>query len=96
MGSGFSKMKKQAKMMQDQFDQFQEDLKKIEEVGVAGGGLVKITLNGSKEMKKVELQKECVDPGDVEGLQDLIVAAYKDAFTKIEAKSSASPLGGIL
>ncbi len=82
--------------MQDQFDQFQEELKKMEEVGMAGGGLVKITLNGAKEMKKVEIQKECVDPSDIEGLQDLIVAAYKDAFTKVEAKASpASPFGGL-
>jgi nucleoid-associated protein EbfC len=97
MGSGFSKMKKQAKMMQSQFDQMQEELKKHEEVGSSGGGLVKIWLNGLKEMKKIEIQKECVDPNDLEGLQDLIVAAYKEAFEKVEAKSNdSSPFGGLL
>ncbi len=96
MGSGFSKMKKQARLMQDQFGQMQEELKKMEEVGSAGGGLVTITLSGAKEMKHVKIQKECVDPNDIEGLQDLIVAAYKDAFAKIEAKTSgSSPFAGL-
>jgi nucleoid-associated protein EbfC len=97
MGSGFSKMKKQAKMMQDQFEQFQNDLKKVEELGISGGGLVKVTLNGLKEMIKIEIQKECVDPNDIEGLQDLIIAAAHEAFTKVEAKASdSSPLSGLL
>ncbi len=97
MGSGFSKMKKQAKLMQDQYEQFQQELKKVEEVGTAGGGLVKVSLNGLKEMIKIQIQKECVDPNDIEGLQDLIIAATHDAFAKVEAKANeSSPLGGFL
>ena len=84
MGSGFSKMKKQAKMMQDQFHAAQEKLKQIEETGEAGNGLVKITLNGEKEIKKIEIHPDCVDPSDIEGLVDLILSAHRKACKKVQ------------
>jgi nucleoid-associated protein EbfC len=81
MGSGFSKMKKQARMMQEQFGQIKEKLasKKIE--GSSGGGLVKVTLNGEKELTAISINPECLS--DVEGLQDLILAAYANASEQI-------------
>jgi DNA-binding YbaB/EbfC family protein len=93
MGSNFSKMKKQAKALQEQFSKMQEDLKKIEEIGSSGSGLVQITLDGEKNMKKVSISPDCVDPEDVEALQDLIQAAYKDATDKVDEKASASQGG---
>lgn len=82
MGSGFSKMKKQAKMMQQQMDQMKHNLETTLVVGSAGNGLVTITLNGSKDLKKIEIKPECAS--DMESLQDLILAAFEDASSKIE------------
>lgn len=90
MGSSFSKMKKQAKALQEQFSKMQDDLKNIEEIGSSGSGLVQITLDGEKTMKNITIKPECVDPEDVEALQDLIQAAYQEACEKIDEKASAS------
>ncbi len=90
MGSGFSKMKKQAKLMQEQMHTAQDKMKNLEMVGEAGGGLVKITLNGSYELLKVEIQKECVDPNDIEGLQDLFLLAHRDAMKKIQLQEEGT------
>jgi DNA-binding YbaB/EbfC family protein len=95
MGSGFSKMKKQAKMFQEQMAKMQEDMQKLEVTGQAGNGLVEITLSGEKEIKKIFIKPECVDPEDIEGLQDLIIVAFNDAASKIEENSSGSSLGGL-
>ncbi|HSX12250.1 MAG TPA: YbaB/EbfC family nucleoid-associated protein [Rhabdochlamydiaceae bacterium] len=87
MGSGFSKMKKQARAMQEQYAKMREDMKNTEAVGSSGNGLVTVTLNGEKEMKKIQIKPECVDPSDIEGLEDLIKAAYNEASKKIDAES---------
>ncbi|MCB1085392.1 MAG: YbaB/EbfC family nucleoid-associated protein [Chlamydiia bacterium] len=92
MGSGFSKMKKQAKQFQDQLAKMQEEMAQMEVVGSAGNGLVEVTLSGKKEVKKLKINPECVDPEDVEGLEDLIIVAFNDAAKKIEDKS---PGGGL-
>jgi len=92
MGSGYSKMKKQARQFQDQLAQMQEDMQKLEVTGSSGNGLVEITLSGEKEIKKLTIKPECVDPDDVEGLQDLIIVAYNDAAKKIESSSPGSAL----
>lgn len=96
MGSGFSKMKKQAKMLQQQFSQIQEEMKNLVVTGVAGNGLVHIEMNGEKEVLKVKIQPDCVDKNDVEGLEDLIVAAFKDGYEKVQKQSPESGLGGNL
>lgn len=88
MGSGFSKMKKQARMMQEQFGQMRDKLQNTEVEGSAGNGLVTITLNGEKELKKIIINPECLS--DVEALQDLIVAAFEDAAKKIETEQPMS------
>jgi DNA-binding YbaB/EbfC family protein len=92
MGSGFSKMKKQARMMQEQFSQMRGQLSTKTVEGSAGNGLVTVTLNGEKELKKIIIRPECVNPSDVEGLQDLVIAAFEDAAKKLEADEKA--LGG--
>ena len=83
MGSGFSKMKKQARMMQQQFSEMREQLSLKTAEGSAGNGLVSVILNGEKELKKIVISPDCVKPDDIEGLQDLIVAAYEDAAKKL-------------
>jgi DNA-binding YbaB/EbfC family protein len=75
-------MKKQAKMMQQQMEQMKQNLETTLVEGSAGNGLVTITLNGSRDLKKIIIKPECAS--DVEGLQDLIVAAFEDAASKIE------------
>jgi len=98
MGTGFSKKKKQAKMMQEQLARMQEEMKKTEATGSAGNGLVTITLNGEHELKGITIKPDCVDPEDIEGLEDLIRAAHADALKQLTAKTdSGMPnLGGIL
>jgi DNA-binding YbaB/EbfC family protein len=92
MGSGYAKKKKEAKLMQQKFKQMQEKLKDEKAIGSAGNGLVTITLNGENEMTEIKIKPECVDPEDIEGLQDLIRAAYNDAAKKLET-SSMSDMG---
>lgn len=85
MGSGFSKMKKQARMLQEQMEKMQDEAKNTSVTGSAGNGLVTITLSGDHKMQNITIKKECIDPEDAEGLQDLIAAAYEDAILKVEA-----------
>ena len=84
MGSGFSKMKKQARVMQEQYSKMREELQNKQVTGTSGNGLVTITLDGEHKMKSIKIKPECMDPKDVEGLEDLIRAAYDDAASKIE------------
>ena len=93
MGTGFSKKKKQAKLIQQQLSQIQQKLLKEEATGSAGHGLVTITLTGENEMRQIKINPDCVDPDDVEGLEALIKAAYVDAQQKLSAK--APPLSGL-
>lgn len=91
MGSGYSKMKKQARMMEVQMQAMQENLKQQECVGSSGNGLVTITLDGEKNIKSIKIKPECVDKEDIEGLEDLILAAFKDAQGKSESLTKGLP-----
>ena len=91
MGTGFSKRKKQARALQQQFSQMQGQMKDLQVVGKAGNGLVEIILNGENEMKSIKINPGCVDKDDVEGLQLLIKAAYTDACEQL--KNQAGPAG---
>lgn len=93
MGSGFSKLKKQAKQFGAQVEQMRETLKQQEFVGSSGSGLVSVVISGDHQVKKIEIKPACVDPTDVEGLQDLIKAAFDDANQKLaSASGSGLPL----
>ena len=81
---------KQAQMMQKKMEEEQAKLAQEEVEGSSGGGMVKVTLNGKFEMKKLSLDSSLVDPQDVEVLEDLIVAAYNDAKNKVAAKMQDS------
>jgi DNA-binding YbaB/EbfC family protein len=94
MGSGFSKMKKQAKMLQQQYSQMQDEMQALKVTGVAGSGLVEVVMNGDKEILEVKIKPDCVDKDDLEGLQDLIIAACSDAHAKIKEQSPESSLPG--
>lgn len=81
--------KNQAKMMQ-QLGKIREELSNKTVEGSAGGGLVTVTLNGEKDLKKIVIKPEVVS--DIEGLQDLILAAFADANKKLEEMEN--PLSG--
>ena len=70
---------KQAQKMQQQLEAAQAELAAAEVTGTAGGGLVTATLTGGGELKAITIDPQAVDPDDIETLQDLIVAAVRDA-----------------
>ena len=73
-----------AKEMQAKFQALQEEVATVEAAGQAGGGLVKVTLTGKFEMKKLEIDPELFKEDEVEILEDLILAAHNDAKVKVE------------
>jgi DNA-binding YbaB/EbfC family protein len=70
---------KQAQQMQQQMMAAQAELAELEVEGHAGGGLVRATMTGSGELRSLVIDPQAVDPDDVETLQDLVVAAIRDA-----------------
>ncbi len=97
MGSGYSKMKKQAKLMEQQLEMMRAEMKNKQVTGTSGNGLVTVIINGEKELTQIKIKPECVDPNDIEGLQDLIKAALEDAYKQIadDPMNSMSLPGGI-
>jgi DNA-binding YbaB/EbfC family protein len=75
---------KQAQKMQEQIAKAQEELEEAELEGTAGGGMVKVVVNGKKVVSSVSINPTVVDPDDVEMLEDLVVAALNDAYAKAE------------
>ncbi|MEK0082509.1 YbaB/EbfC family nucleoid-associated protein [Benzoatithermus flavus] len=82
-------MLKEAQKLQARMAEMQQKLAESEMTGLAGGGLVSVTLNGKGEMRKVKIDPSLVDPNEVEVLEDLIVAACNDAKSKIDAHLQA-------
>lgn len=80
---------KQAQKMQRQMEENQKALEEKEFTAAAGGGAVEVTISGKREIKKVTLSEEVVDPDDIEMLEDLIVAATNEALRKVDEESSA-------
>lgn len=74
--------------MQKQMEESTKELEEKEVTGTAGGGVVEVTVSGKKEVTKVKIDPEAVDPDDVEMLEDLIMAATNEAFRKIEEIST--------
>lgn len=94
MGTGFSKKKKQAKALQNQFMEMQARMQTTEVTGSAGNGLVTLVLSGEHELKSLDIKRDCVDPDDIEGLTLLIKAAYNDALAKLKQQTmSGLPAG---
>jgi len=81
----FGQMMKQAQEMQTRMQEMQAKLGEIEMAGTSGGGMVTVTLNGKGEMRKVRLDPKLFASADAEMVEDLIVAAFNDAKTKVEA-----------
>lgn len=84
MNDNFSDMMKQAQEMQKKMKELQEGLANLEVEGSSGGGLVKITVNGKGEVKKIKIDQSLMKPQEAEILEDLIVAAINEAKKKAE------------
>jgi DNA-binding YbaB/EbfC family protein len=98
-GGGMGNMQalmKQAQKMQEQLQKVQSDAEQYTAEGSAGGGVVKITANGQNRLLSVAIDKQCVNPDDVEMLQDLVLVAANDALQKVQEnlKSQMSKITG--
>ena len=78
---------KQVQRMQKQMETMQEEIENKEFEAAVGGGAVKATVNGKKELKAIALSPSAVDPEDIEMLQDLIVAAVNEGIRQVEEMS---------
>ena len=90
MPGNMANLMKQAQKMQRQMEEQQKELETKEFTATAGGGAVEITVSGKKEVVKVKLAEEVVDPDDIEMLEDLIVAATNEALRKMEDASASA------
>ena len=93
MPGNMGNLMKQAQKMQKQMEENQKVLEEKEFTATAGGGAVEITISGKKEITKVKLAEEAVDPDDVEMLEDLIMAATNEALRQMEEESAAAMAG---
>lgn len=84
MPGNMSNLMKQAQRMQRQMEESQKELETKEFTAKAGGGAVEVTVTGKKEVTKVKLSQEVVDPDDVEMLEDLVMAATNEALRMAE------------
>ena len=87
MPGNMNNLMKQAQRMQRQMEEAQQKLETMEATATAGGGAVEVTVSGKKEVLKVKLAAEVVDPDDIEMLEDLILAATNEALRKIDEAS---------
>jgi len=81
---GMQGLMKQAQKMQQDMLRAQEEAQSTTAEGSSGGGMVKVVVNGRNQIVSMQIDKEVVNPADVEMLQDLIVAACNEALTKVQ------------
>ena len=100
MPGNMNNLMKQAQRMQRQMEESQKELEEKEFTATAGGGAVEVSVSGKREVTKVKLQEEAVDPDDIEMLEDLIMAATNEALRAMETDTQnqmakfAGGLGG--
>ena len=104
MPGNMSNLMKQAQRMQRQMEEGQKELETKEFVAKTGGGAVEVAVNGKKEVLRIVLSEEIVDPEDIEMLQDLIIAAVNEALcdademmkTEMSKVTGGLNLGGLM
>ena len=89
-GFDFNALLQQAQQMQEQVASAQQELAQTTVDGTVGDGLVTVTVNGTGELVGVKIRRDSFDPSEPEDLEDLIVAAYRDARAKSEALAGDS------
>ena len=95
MGGGFGGMNinqlmKEAKKMQADMEKSQDELQAKEFEATAGGGAISVKVSGSKQIKEIKINKDVVDPDDVEMLEDLIMTSINEALRKVDEAQAAS------
>ncbi len=88
MPGNMSNLMKQAQRMQRQMEEGQKELETKEFVAKTGGGAVEVAVNGKKEVLRLKLSEEIVDPEDIETLQDAVVAAVNEAMRQADEAST--------
>lgn len=86
-GGNMNNMIKQAQKMQEQMLKVQQEIEETVLEASSGGGMVTVKANGKKELLEIKIKPEAVDPDDVEMLEDLVMVAVNDAFSKADALS---------
>jgi DNA-binding YbaB/EbfC family protein len=94
MAKGLGDMMKQVQKMQAKMEEMQAELEDERIEGTAGGGMVRVVANGKQEIIEVKIEKEVVDPEDVEMLEDLVVAAVNQAQEKAQ-ELAAEKMSGL-
>ena len=94
MGGNMSQVMAQAQRMQRQIEMAQAEIQEMRFTGTAGGELVKVVVTGKHQIESIEIAKDVVDPDDIEGLQDLIIAAANQALAQID-KTNQELIGSI-
>ena len=89
-GMNINNLMKEAKKMQADLEKSQIELAAKEFEASAGGGAVTVKVTGQKEIKELKLQKDVVDPEDVEMLEDLIITCINQAFKQVDDAQAAS------
>ena len=89
-GMNQMQMMKQAQKMQQDLLKMQQEMETKEYEATAGGGVVTAVANGKRELLRITIDPEAVDPDDVEMLQDMVVAAANEALRKADAEQAAS------
>lgn len=90
---GFGDMMKQAAGLQEKMQEMQEKIAGMEAEGMAGGGMVKVTLNGKGYCSKVEIEKDLLKPDEGDVVEDLLAAAINDAKAKLDTLSQEQMKG---
>ena len=88
-GMNMQQLMKQAQKMQKQMEEMQENMSSKSLEVSAGGGAIKVTINGEKQITDLKISPDVVDPDDVEMLQDLVISAVNEAIRQIEDASSS-------
>lgn len=89
MPGGMQGLMKQAQKMQEDLARAQQEAEQFSAEGSAGGGMVKVSVNGKYEIQSVAISRDVVNPDDIEMLQDLIVAASNEALEKVKQNLKA-------
>ena len=90
MPGNMSNLMKQAQKMQQKMAEQQAALEEKEYTAKAGGGAVEVTVSGKRELTKVTIDPEAVDPDDVEMLEDLIMSAVNEVYRKVDEETQAA------
>ena len=102
MPGNMANLMKQAQKMKKQMEDATKELEEKEMTASAGGGVVEVTVSGKREVTKIKIDPEAVDPDDVEMLEDLIMAATNEAMRQIDEYSQNTMgkitgwLGGVM